>query len=124
MTKVYFYSNNAESHYQSPSSLPVYSTITQIQTGNRNQNHTHSVSIPDVRKLSNLPLYNHRNNNKSKSFNSYLVASSYKTNATKTFVEELKNVVLVQGDSKNHNIVSSVTVDGSYHPTKESVKNR
>ena len=70
VTKVYFYSNNAESHYQSPSSLPVYSTVTQIQTGNRNQNHTHSVSIPDVGKLSNLPLYNHRNNNKSKSFNS------------------------------------------------------
>ena len=51
-------------------------------------------------------------------------SQQYKTNATKTFVEELKNVVLVQGDSKNHNIVSSVTVDGSYHPTKESVKNR
>merc|ERR1719336_3254902 len=103
VTKVYFYSNNAESHYQSPSSLPVYSTVTQIQTGSRSQNHTHSVSIPDVGKLSNLPLYNnHRNNHK----------------------KELKNVVLVQGDSKNHNIVSSVTVDGSYHPSKMRIFNK
>ena len=70
VTKVYFYSNNAESHYQSPSSLPVYSSVTQIQTGNRihqNNFHTHSVSVPDVVQLSKLPLNNHRKSNKSKS---------------------------------------------------------
>ena len=33
MTKVYFYSNNSESHYQSPSSLPVFSSVTKINTG-------------------------------------------------------------------------------------------
>ena len=36
--------------------------------------------------------------------------------------EELKNIVVVQGDSRNHNIISSVSVDGSYHPAKEIVK--
>ena len=54
VTKVYFYSNNSESHYQSPSSLPVYSSVTKINTatGNssrheRGHTHTHTLTIPD-----------------------------------------------------------------------------
>ena len=53
VTKVYFYSNNAESHYQSPSSLPVYSSVTKINTGTGNssgheRSHTHTLAVPDT----------------------------------------------------------------------------
>ena len=31
---------------------------------------------------------------------------------------DMRNVVLVQGDSKNHNVISSVNVDGSYRNSR------
>ena len=52
VTKVYFYSNNSESHYQSPSSLPVYSSVTKINTATGNSSrheraNTHTLTVPD-----------------------------------------------------------------------------
>ena len=52
VTKVYFYSNNSESHYQSPSSLPVYSSVTKINTATGNscrheRANTHTLTVPD-----------------------------------------------------------------------------
>ena len=78
VTKVYFYSNNAESHYQSPSSLPVYSSVTKIATGSgslstgNRTHHAHTLSAPDVVKLSQ-----HRASNNKSKFHLHLIALSY-----------------------------------------------
>ena len=78
VTKVYFYSNNAESHYQSPSSLPVYSSVTKIATGSgslstgNRTHHANTLSAPDVVKLSQ-----HRASNNKSKFHLHLIALSY-----------------------------------------------
>ena len=76
VTKVYFYSNNSESHYQWPNSLPVYSSVTKINTANGTGNssghkrgHTHNFTVQDTgtgaREASN----------KSKSSSTYMKSS-------------------------------------------------
>ena len=71
MTKIYFYSNNAESHYQCPSSLPVFST----EAGNGKQrSYTHSLSVPDVTQC------NHQlKSNKSKASHFHILITGNKT---------------------------------------------
>ena len=145
VTKVYFYSNNSESHYQSPSSLPVYSSVTKINTatGNR-EGHERGHTLPDTaRPASNksksssitklppeLSLLSFRHCHSllvilivgMRIFTYWALNLNSSQLRPLLFSEELKNIVVVQGDSRNHNIISSVSVDGSYHPAKEIVK--
>ena len=122
---MYFYSNNAESH-QSPSSLPVLSNVTsslspvlsnvtRIVTGH-GTHPTHS--SPEV---ATVKIAQRANHHKSK-FHWLLSLNSQTWRIV--IPEEMRNVVLVQGDSKNHNVISSVKVEGSCHPSKVCLSNK
>ena len=80
VTKVYFYSNNAESHYQSPSSLPVLSSVTRISTGNgTHPSHTHGASIPDRVLGPSVKIAQRTNNNNKSEFHWKLTLHSRKS---------------------------------------------